>query len=505
MGSPGRHEDPIATSRNPTSWTAFVATLSVAVIIDNAPFPRTVWDAWITGSAIRDPAEVLARAGWVLVAVFTLLRPSSMLRYAVLCLAGTAVIISRLPTVPNHWILELGVFVGSLATLATARDRKQAINGVQVLVWGSILAVYAWTFVHKLNWGFLDPEVSCGAVFLESLGDRLGLPPPTRTLRVSAVFAVLVCEGAMPILLLGSRLRAVAVLLGLGLHLMFGLFVPAFSLFMWATYFLLLPADSLEPAFASLARSRAWLARQTRQRFSSVGLPRGINRAVIVLLLASAILAIKDIPTFRSLNQQETVFLPLAAAIGALVISALRACRMHLSIARPPLRVSAVAALFSILLLLNGAVPYLGARNTLAFSMFSNLRTENGQSNHLFLPSLETSLSVLHDQIEVLESSDPVLDSYARPQNRILWNWTALIPRSRKAELQLPLFMVRYRAQELRDAGQPMFSIRLSQEGGVRALSAREVGSLPPVDTLAGWLHWSKGTPLPPHRDACMW
>jgi hypothetical protein len=36
---------------------------------------------------------------------------------------------------------------------------------------------------------------------------------------------------------------------------------------------------------------------------------------------------------------------------------------------------------------LNGTTPYLGFKTIVSYSMFSNLRTEGGQSNHLLIPS----------------------------------------------------------------------------------------------------------------------
>lgn len=486
-------------------FAAFVAVLCISIIIDHAPYPRLLWDAWLDDSAIEDPAEVFVRSGWVLLAAWTILRPSSVFRYALLCSVGASVILSRLPTVPNHWLLELAVFLGSLLVLSVARGPKQRLFGLRVLLWASILSLYAWAFVHKLNSGFLDPETSCGAVFLDSITRRLGLPPPSDRLRAGAVYAVLLAEGAMPPLLLGSRLRGVAILLGIGLHLAFGLFVPGFSLFMLAAYFMLLPDGSLHPLLSRMATVRARAMGHMMHRVSPVHLPRWLGQTIAWLLLLTTILLIKDVPRPRGLTQQETLWLPLALVTVVGLACGLRASRMSLPIATPTPPVLAAALVFPMLLLVNGAVPYFGIRNALAFSMFSNLRTENGQSNHLFLPTLETRLSVLDDQIRIVESSDPVLHAYTRPQNRLLWNWTALIAKHQKADFELPFFMLRYRAQQVRDQADPMFSVRFTQGGTVHDLSADEVEALDPVGKLSGWLHWSKGTPLPPHRDACMW
>ena len=84
---------------------------------------------------------------------------------------------------------------------------------------------------------------------------------------------------------------------------------------------------------------------------------------------------------------------------------------------------SSTAVVFPLLLALNGTLPYAGVRNTLAFSMFSNLRTEPEHANHLFLPSAP-SRSVVGNRVRILETTDSVLRAYTRPQLLVRWNWT---------------------------------------------------------------------------------
>ena len=429
--------------RYPDTWVGFVVVLGVAIIIDNAPFPRMLWDAAIGSRALDDSAQALLRSGWVAVAAWTLIRPRSMVRYAVLCGAGVIVILLQLPRVPNHWVLELAVYAGSLVVLAIARDPRARFHGLRLLFLGSIVSVYLWTFVHKLNFGFFDPDVSCAAVFLDSLSERLLLPSPPAWLRSSAVGGVLLVEGLMPVLLLSSRTRGIAIVLGLGLHLMFGLFVAAFSILMWATYFLLLPPSSLEPAFQRFERGRA-LSR----------VPSSAVRALAFIAVIAATLLIKDVPRLRGLTQQETLLLPLFVVIALFLISGLATCGMRLPMEGPPRTMVAAALAVSLILFANGTMPYLGVRNTLAFSMFSNLRTEGGVNNHLFLPNVETPWSILGDQVRILESSDAELRAYVRPQHRVRWNWTSIIDQEVRADLELPFFMIRFRAQELRDDGE---------------------------------------------------
>ena len=377
MAAPGWHSGDGSGGRAPANWAAFVAVLSLAIVIDNAPHARFAWDAWVSQGTLSNPGETVARGIWVLIALWTLISVRSLFRYAVLCAVGSLVIVSMLPAVPNHWILELGAFVGSLVVLATTRDPQQRLAGLRTLILASILVVYFWAFLHKLNWGFVDPTASCAAVFLDSLADRLGLPAPSSALRAAAVYSVLLAEAAMPFLLLSSRSRGVAILLGFGLHLMFGLFIAGFSLFMWACYFILLPPGSLEPASAQTTQACARVLRPIPPRLRRVRLPGWMLQAAAFAILLAAVLAMKDVPRLARLPQQETLLIPAAILVGSTLLSGLCACRMRLPIALPPRKVLAAAVIFPSLLLLNGAVPYTQCETRLPFSMFSNLRVED--------------------------------------------------------------------------------------------------------------------------------
>jgi hypothetical protein len=89
---------------------------------------------------------------------------------------------------------------------------------------------------------------------------------------------------------------------------------------------------------------------------------------------------------------------------------------------RPTFAVRGAAQLvLATLLLLNAAAPYLGGKTITAFTMYSNLTTEGGTSNHLFLPRLAVATSQ-DDLIEILESEDPYLAWIAEEDLRLTWH-----------------------------------------------------------------------------------
>jgi hypothetical protein len=69
----------------------------------------------------------------------------------------------------------------------------------------------------------------------------------------------------------------------------------------------------------------------------------------------------------------------------------------------------AILALF----ILNCMAPYLGFQTVRTMSMFSNVRTEGGRTNHLFIPSGLQVGDYQDDLVRLIDSSDIWLDSWA--------------------------------------------------------------------------------------------
>lgn len=57
---------------------------------------------------------------------------------------------------------------------------------------------------------------------------------------------------------------------------------------------------------------------------------------------------------------------------------------------------------------INGLAPYLGLKTETSAAMYSNLRTEGGTNNHLFMPALRLT-GYQDDLVEITQSDHPVL------------------------------------------------------------------------------------------------
>ena len=71
------------------------------------------------------------------------------------------------------------------------------------------------------------------------------------------------------------------------------------------------------------------------------------------------------------------------------------------------------AVVLPVLVLLNGASPYLELKTGAAWNMYANLRTAGGETNHLLVPRTFPLTSPQDDLVEVLASGDPALQVYA--------------------------------------------------------------------------------------------
>jgi hypothetical protein len=118
-----------------------------------------------------------------------------------------------------------------------------------------------------------------------------------------------------------------------------------------------------------------------------------------------------------------------------------------------------------LLLVANGVGPYLGLRTETSFSMFSNLQTENGRSNHLVVPASIQVTDWQRDLVEIVASNVPELD--ALRQNGLL----------------LPFLDLRRRRSE----GGASFCVTFRRHGAVATFDAARPETHAAIPTLS-WI-----------------
>lgn len=328
-------------------------------------------------------------AALTLSTLIVMLLPGAPLLLGLLAAVHVVTVLQHLPSVYNHWYFAGFVSLALVLACASAwwQSRRNGAPPEQEAVriafapaarW-CLLLLYFVSGFHKLNADFFDPGISCASELYGSLSGRLGGPPNTAAMGSLVIGVTVVVELGLPVLLLVPRFRRIGVGVGILFHLAMALAgYPRFSAAGIALLSLFLPLGRLNFVPA-------------------------LRVAFVAALLAGSVLA----PTGR-----DAIFLWAAVALGAAILAVTVAKPWPAPVRGAPgtRRPTAIAMLGPALVLVSGVFPYLGLGTDRAFSMYSNLRTEDGRSNHFIVPAALQVFAFQRDLVQVLRSSRPGLE-----------------------------------------------------------------------------------------------
>lgn len=475
-------------SSDETAFQAFAVLWAIASLFETA----LVFGS--SGGMRIVLALLLARcaAGWVL------LRPSATGRLLLLNAAVMIGIFLRLPKMNNHGIF---VFLASatvlLAWLRLAIGaRSTRISGARLyatsapyLRW-SLLAMYFWAVVHKLNVDFFSPDVSCGPAQLLNVGDRLAFLPVGPAMQYFSIYGTLLVEAAIPLLLAFRRTRVAGVIVAAGFHYVLGAGYTGFSAMLFAMLSLFAPPsfwEGLAAQWRPVAERLGRVAALARRVLPVVD--RGWGAVVVGLALAlvgTQIFApraqvVATGPPFLDKHSVLGAWLVYGAAlmcVCALVAWRSRAFAGAAGILRPPY---ASLALMPLLVFANGLGPHVGLKNTQVYAMFSNLHTGGGRTNHLFIPATWQLWDYQKDLVSIRGSNDPVLAKLIGPSWRPIYYFsTVVLGASRMPPLhdaptwRLPYIALQRRVGELARGGVENLTITYERDGITRHVANAE-------------------------------
>jgi hypothetical protein len=379
--------------------------------------------AWQAQTAVPFGRD-LQTAGFLL-ALIVLLRPFSRFAFLSLAAVETLAVLSALPTTNTNRLLQLFIYfsIASTAVYGWLRGGFRRLEPgawlalFQPLLRLQIVIVYALAAWHKLNVDFLNPQSSCAVLLYEGT-PFWHLHAPATGLRWFLIISTIATEAALPVLLCMRCTRNLAVGYGTAFHICLGFSgFYAFSVTMISLLFLFTPGN-----FCDLAVG--WWRDKNEP----------VRRAATIafVLLAAIVLALTVIqfgPPATQLRSHGLLpglnvfwiawsewagywmlpffFLPLALFL-------LLWLRQPSSFQPLPRPFAAIAPTFWIvpaLLLFDGLNPYLGLKTDTAFAMYSNLRTEEGRSNHLIWRHPLALAGYQTDLVRVVDSNEPALQS----------------------------------------------------------------------------------------------
>jgi len=243
---------------------------------------------------------------------------------------------------------------------------------------------------------------------------------PASWIVAASIWGTVLIEVALPVLLAVRRSRLFGLVLGGAFHAVLALAgnVP-FSAVALAVYVAFLPPDTptrLRALTATHPGLNRWACRAQRASRSRLTLPL----AVVFWLVGASVST--HIPGTRAALVAQGISLLLVAAFagGILVVLGLaRGGARNYSSRSLRLR-NPVLAAGLLLLVVNSLSPYVGLKTESSFTMFSNLHTEAGLWNHLFIPEAVRIFPYQDHLVRIVASDDRALEASTHDGQRLV-------------------------------------------------------------------------------------
>ena len=359
---------------------------------------------WTTLGALQAAAGVLA--------IVVLARPRQLPPLMAMAALGPVTAWFEAPILGSHWVVVALVDLALLLAYVQARTPAALERAFVPVARWVLIGFYSFAAFAKLNHAFFTPEVSCGTYYLDELARsfHLGIDSQSGAAWANLVpFSVAGIELAVPLLLLVRRTRNVGVVVALAFHGLIALdqihLFADFSSVLDALFVLFLPA-AFAPDVVALYRRQSDVVRE-RVRAAAVVAP-------------AVVLAIELYGRGSTLGRvfadaRAWAWVLYDVLVVALVVWFLWTRRP--APAERPLSfrsrgVPRWLAVVPVLVLLTGLSPYLELRTAYAFNMYSNLRTADGDSNHLLITRTLPLTDYQSDLVRIQATSDPALQHY---------------------------------------------------------------------------------------------
>jgi hypothetical protein len=373
----------------------------------------------VVGNPGATPAWAQAALAVTVAAV--LLHPGRVGPLAAMAAVGALTVWLEAPFLGNHWLLagfvNLGILLSAAVGLLRRRpfDSWDLANRAVPVARLCLLGFYAFAAFAKLNEGFFDRSVSCAVHFFRQSTDSLGLAAlqlgGAPWLEWAVILGTVGIELSLPVLLLLRRTRHVGVVVALGFHLMLALDRTQqffdFSSVLAALFVLFLPAT-----FAGWCMQRV-TAVGARLALRHERLGRLVALAGVALMVGPVlVVAVTDVTYRQGLQLGWPLFwsagIVLVAAVAWYLWTERPAAVERLALHHPAFW------LVPLLVVANGLTPYLELKTGYGWNMYANLRTVDGETNHLLVSRTLPLTDQQADIVEILDTDDPGLDLYRR-------------------------------------------------------------------------------------------
>lgn len=352
--------------------------------------------------------------------VLLLVRPSSTLRLLFFLAMQLCVTIRYMPNVSNHEIFYAFANLTILQTVLynTVKRRTFQLNKADLfrtfapVIRLELIIFYFYVVFHKFNTDFFNPEVSCATDFYNEQNSYSILPTSNTIFLANAYFTIII-EALIPLLLCFKRTRKSGIFIGLIFHSVIA-YNPINRFFdisaaIFAAYVL----------FMNIDFSSTWYTYRQKLRLYISGI-KGKSFSTMKMILACAILVCFTFYVFLSTKMVQDYFRYIFWTFFSFTFIYIYLKSINFRITDRENTIEKTFALahpsfflIPTLVFLNGLCPYVGLKTDYSFSMFSNLRTEGGMTNHFFVPVSAQIFDYQKDLVEVISSTDPHIQELA--------------------------------------------------------------------------------------------
>ncbi len=258
-----------------------------------------------------------------------------------------------------------------------------------------LATMYFYGIYHKINTDFLDPAVSCGTLLYIFITEPFWLDQWAFG-QNAAIWTTFVAEGVAMLVLFSRGYKKIGFLVGIPFHILIGWsgysYFLNFSSIVLVTYALFLPRDSID-------LSTEWF----KKVFGSVSRAAWIGWIFAIVCVFGTFAFIGAFEDWRYLRTVQPTFkwpFSIVAFLFYAYVFAFVPWRASQTL--PALRFKApYLIIIPLIYFINGFSPYLGLKTEASVAMFSNLRTEGGQTNHLIHGQLPFAADYQNDLVYI--------------------------------------------------------------------------------------------------------
>ena len=383
-----------------------------------------VWHLLGNPTGAPMPAQVLLTIGVGLV----LWRPGAVGPLGILALGGLATVWGEAPALGNHWLLvgfvDLAVVMAIAVGLVRRRrlDRLDLARRLLPVARLCLLVFYGFAAFAKLNAAFFDRSVSCAVFYFKESTSSLGLAGlqlgGAGWVEWVVIVATAVIELSIPVLLIRRRTRHLGVVVGLVFHGLLALdrshqFFD-FSAVLAALFVLFLPPEA-----------GTWVAERVGSVRARLLLRDERGPTVVHAVVVAVPVALAAACTLDRIDGERGIalgWIPWQIYTVVVIGAVLRFLDGHPPVAARALRPAhALLLLVPALVVLNGLTPYLELKTGYGWNMYSNLRTVDGDSNHVLVRATLPLTDEQAEPVRIISTDSLELQRYARNDYGLTW------------------------------------------------------------------------------------